>query len=110
MSSKRGFPARTALAAALGVAALISVSAPAMADDDGWGNWKHHHGHYRHYIVAPGYVYGGFYAPSPPVVYYAQPAPVYVEPPPPPMVYAPAPPAYYAPPSGLSFGVTVPLR
>ena len=76
-----------------------------MADDDGWG-WKHH-GHYKPYIVAPGYVYGGYYAPSPPVIYY-QPAPVYVEPPPP-MVYAP-PPAYYAPPSGLSFGVTVPLR
>jgi len=107
MSSKRGFPARTALAAAAGVVALISVAAPAMADDDGWG-WKKHHGHYKPYIVAPGYVYGGFYAPSPPVIYY-QPAPVYVEPPPP-MVYAPPPPVYYAPPSGLSFGINVPLR
>ena len=105
MSSKRGFPARTALAAAVGVAALISVAAPAMADDDGW-HWKHH-GHFKPYIVAPGYVYGGFYAPSPQVVYYPA-APVYVEPPPP-MIYAP-PPAYYAPPSGLSLGVTVPLR
>ena len=74
MSSKRGFPARTALAAAVGVVALISVAAPAMADDDGW---KKHHGHYKPYIVAPGYVYGGYYyAPSPPVVYYAPPAPV----------------------------------
>jgi len=106
MSSKRGFPARTALAAAVGVAALISVAAPAMADDDGWG-WKHH-GHYKPYIVAPGYVYGGFYAPSPQVVYYPA-APVYVEPPPP-MIYAPPPPVYYAPPSGLSFGINVPLR
>ena len=106
MSSKRGFPARTALAAAVGVVALISVAAPAMADDDGW---KKHHGHYKPYIVAPGYVYGGYYyAPSPPVVYYAPPAPVYVEPPP--MVYAPPPPVYYAPPSGLSFGINVPLR
>ena len=108
MSSKRGFPARTALAAAAGVAALISVAAPAMADDDGWG-WKKHHGHYKPYIVAPGYVYGGFYAPSPPVVYYQPPAPVYVEPPPP-MIYAPPPPVYYAPPSGLSLGINVPLR
>jgi len=86
---------------------LISVAAPAMADDDGWG-WKHHHGHYKPYIVAPGYVYGGYYAPSPPVIYYQPAPPVYVEPPP--VVYAPPPPAYYAPPSGLSFGVTVPLR
>ena len=85
---------------------MISVAAPAMADDDGWG-WKHH-GHYKPYIVAPGYVYGGYYAPSPPVIYY-QPAPVYVEPPPP-MVYAPPPPVYYAPPSGLSFGINVPLH
>ena len=107
MSSKRGFPARTALAAAVGVVALISVAAPAMADDDGW---KKHHGHYKPYIVAPGYVYGGYYyAPSPPVVYYAPPAPVYVEPPPP-MIYAPPPPVYYAPPSGLSLGINVPLR
>ena len=50
------------------------------------------------YAVAPGYVYGGYYA-APPVIYYPS-RPAYV--------IAP-PPAYYGPPS-LSFGVTVPLQ
>lgn len=102
MSSKRGFPARTALAVA-GVAALISAATPAMAD-----GWKKHHGHYYYepYVVAPGYVYGGYYAP-PPVVY-APPAPMYVEAPPP-VIYAPPAPVYYAPP-GLSLGINLPLR
>jgi len=112
MSSKRGFPARTALAVA-GVAALIvSVATPAMAD--GW-KWKHHHGrYYAPYVVAPSYAFGGYYAPPPPVVYaapvpvYAAPAPVYVEAPPP-VVYAPPAPVYYQPP-GLSVGITVPFR
>src|SRR5215475_14418761 len=94
MSSKRGFPARTALAVA-GVAALVSVATPAMAD--GW-KWKHHHGHYyAPYVVAPAYAFGGYYAPPPPpAVVFAPPPPqpVYVEAPPP-IVYAPAP-VYYA--------------
>ena len=81
MSSKRGFlNCSTALAAGVGFAALISVALPprpAMAD-----NWKHHHrGHYdydgRGYVVAPGYIYGGYYGPPPD--HYAPP-PVYYEP------------------------------
>jgi len=106
MISKRGFLNR--LAAGVGFAALISVVFlpwPAMAD-----NWKHHHrGHYDYDgpgdAVAPGYVYGGYYAP-PPVIYYP-PGGAYVIAPPP-AYYAP-PQAYYGPPS-LSFGLTVPLR
>jgi len=109
MTSKRGFLNRSAaLAAGVGFAALISVALPprpAMAD-----NWKHHHrGHYDYdgpgYAVAPGYVYGGYYA-APPVIYYPS-RPAYV---------IAAPPAYYAPPAAcygppsLSFGVTVPLQ
>jgi hypothetical protein len=111
MSSKRGFLNRSAaLAAGVGFAALMAVALtpPAMADDEGGG--KHHHrGHYDYdgpgYVVAPGYVYGGYYA-GPPAVYY-QPPPVYVVAPPP-MVYAP-PPVYYAPP-GLSLGINIPLH
>lgn len=73
---------------------------------DGW-KWKHHHGrYYAPYVVAPGYVFGGYYAP-PPVVY-APPQPVYLAPPPP-VIYAPPAPVYYAPPGGISLGVTLPL-
>ena len=108
MSSKRGFP-RTALAVA-GVAALVSVATPAMAD--GW-KWKKHHGHYyAPYVVAPAYAFGGYYAPPPPpAVVFAPPPPqpVYVEAPPP-MIYAPAPVYYAPPPSGITLGVTLPLR
>jgi hypothetical protein len=109
MTSKRGFLNRSAaLAAGVGFATLISVvlpPRPAMAD-----NGKHHHrGHYDYdgprYEVAPGYVYGGYYAP-PPVIYYP-PRPTYVIAPPP--AYFAPPPAYYGPPS-LSLGVTVPLQ
>jgi hypothetical protein len=106
MSSKRGFLNRSAaLAAGVGFAALMSVAlaSPALAD-----NWKHHHGHYDGpgYVVAPGYFYGGYYAP-PPVVYYPR-EPVYVAAPPP-VIYAPPPPVYYGPPS-LNFGTNIPLR
>jgi hypothetical protein len=78
------------LQAALIAATMLSVAAPAFADDwhdHGRRAWRehewreHHRGYYR-----PGYVY----APPPPVVY---------APPPPPPVYA-----------GPSFSLTIPLR
>ena len=109
MSIKRSFLRRsTALAAVMGFAALISIAIPphsAIADE---GKKKHHHGDYddegRGYVVAPRYVFGGYYAP-PPVVYYA-PRAVYVVPQPRVIYEAPAP-VYYGPPS---LNITVPLR
>jgi len=102
MSSKRGFLNRSAaLAAGVGFAALMSVALPppAMADDDGWKH--HHHGHYdydaRGYVIAPGYVYGGYYGPPP--VYYASP-----------QVYYQLPPVYYGPPPGLLRSAQLELR
>jgi len=79
------------LQAALIAATMVSIAAPAFADD--WRDherherrereWREHH---RGVVYQPGYVY----APPPPVVY---------APPPPPPVYA-----------GPSFSLTIPLR